>query len=88
MATVNKASLRAQLDALKARSESLCAAGKMDAETRVLFDALLVLFELMMAVLMEKHAPKSRANSSLPASKSPHDETARTRPRAKGKSRR
>ena len=38
-----------------------------------------------MAVFMEKHTPKSSANSSLPASQSPNDETARTRPGAKGK---
>ena len=31
MATVNKASLRTEFDALKARFESLCAAGKMSA---------------------------------------------------------
>ena len=85
MATVNKASLRAEFDALKTRFESRCAAGKMSAEGRALVDALLMLVELMMAVFMEKHTPKSRANSSLPASNSPHDETARTRPGAKGK---
>ena len=85
MATVNKASLRAEFDALKARFESLCAAGKVSAEGRALVDALLMLVELMMAVFMEKHTPKSRANSSLPASNSPHDETARTRPGTKGK---
>ena len=50
-----------------------------------LFDALLMLFEVLMAVFMEKHTPKSSANSSLPASQSPNDETARTRPGAKGK---
>ena len=85
MATVNKASLRTEFDALKARFESLCAAGKMSAESRALFDALLMLFELLMAVFMEKHTPKSSANSSLPASQSPNDATARTRPGAKGK---
>ena len=85
MATVNKSSLRAEFDALKARFESLCAEGKMSAESRALFDALLMLFEVLMAVFMEKHTPKSSANSSLPASQSPNDETARTRPGAKGK---
>ena len=70
MATVNKSSLRAEFDALKARFESLCAAGKMSADSRALFDALLMLFELLMAVFMEKHTPKSSANSSLPASQS------------------
>ena len=85
MVTVNKSSLRAEFDALKARFESLCAAGKMSADSRALFDALLMLFELLMAVFMEKHTPKSSANSSLPASQSPNDDTARTRPGAKGK---
>ena len=85
MATVNKASLRTEFDALKARFESLCAAGKMSAESRALADALLMRFELLTAVFMEKHTPKSRANSSLPASHSPTDTTARSRPGAKGK---
>ena len=52
----------------------------MSAESRALVDALLMLFEVLMAVFMEKHTPKSSANSSLPASQSPNDETARTRP--------
>ena len=82
MATVNQSSLRAEFDALKARFESLCAEGKMSADSRALFDALLMLFEVLMAVFMEKHTPKSSANSSLPASQSPNDNTARTRPGA------
>ena len=85
MATVNKASLRSEFDALNARFESLCAEGKMSAESRALFDALLMLFKVLMAVFMEKHTPKSSANSHLPASQSPDDATARTRPGAKGK---
>ena len=85
MATVNKSSLRAEFDALKARFESLCAEGKMSADSRALFDALLMLFEVLMAVFMEKHTPKGSANSSLPASQSPNDDTARTGPGAKGK---
>ena len=44
-----------------------------------------MLFELLMAVFMEKHTAKSSANSSLPASQSPDDATARSRPGAKGK---
>ena len=85
MATVNQSSLRAEFDALKARFESLCAEGKMSADSRAMVDALLMLFEVLMAVFMEKHTPKSSANSSLPASQSPNDNTARTRPGAKGK---
>ena len=75
MATVNKSSLRAEFDALKARFESLCVEGKMSADSRAVVDALLMLFEVLMAVFMEKHTPKSSANSSLPASQSPNDDT-------------
>ena len=84
MATVNKASLRTEFDALKARFESLCAAGKMSAESRALVDALLMLFELLMAVFMEKHTPKSSANSSLPASLKPQRRHRPLAPRRQG----
>ena len=67
------------------RYEALCAEGKMSVDSRALVDALLMLFEVLIAVFMEKHTPKSSINSSLPASRSPHDETALTRPGAKGK---
>ena len=85
MATVNKASLRTEFDTLKTQFELLCAEGKMSPESRALVDALLMLFKVLMAVFMEKHTPKSPANSGLPPSQSPDDATARTRPGAKGK---
>ena len=71
MATVNRHSLRTEFDALKVRFESLCAEGKMSADSRALVDALVMLFEVLMAVFMERHTPKSSANSSLPASQTP-----------------
>ena len=85
MATVNKASPRSEFDALKGRFEDLCAQGKMSAESRALFDALLMLFQLLMAVFMEKNTPKGSRNSGLPSSQTEPDETARRRPGAKGK---
>ena len=85
MATVNKTALRSEFDALKGRFEELCADGKMSAESRALFDALLMLFELLMAVFMEKNTPKNATNSGLPSSRAEADETARGRPGAKGK---
>ncbi len=42
MVTVNTASLRSEFDALKARFETLCADGAMSAESRALFEALLM----------------------------------------------
>lgn len=85
MARVNKQSLREEFDTLKARFERLCAEGKMAAESRALFQAMLMLFELLMAVFMERATAKDSRNSSLPCSQSPKDETAATQPGANGK---
>ena len=57
----------------------------MSTESRALIDALLMLFELLMAVFMEKHTAKSPATPACPPPQSPNDATARTRPGAKGK---
>ena len=85
MATVNKVSLRTEFDALKARFEALCTDGKMSPEGRALVDALLMLFELLMAVFLEKNTPKSSRNSGLPSSQTGADETARVHTGAQGK---
>ena len=85
MATVNKQSLREEFDTLKARFERLCAEGKMTEDSRTLFQALLMLFEVLMAVFMERRTPKDSRNSGLPSSQTEKDETATTRPGAKGK---
>ena len=68
MASVNKASLREEFEGLKGQFEQLCAEGKMGADSRALFQALLMLFELLMAVFMEKRTAKSSRNSGLPPS--------------------
>ena len=85
MATVNKTSLRTEFQALKARFAALCADGKMSPEGRALFEAMLMLFELLPAVFMEKTTLKGTHNSGLPGSQTDPDETARRRPGVKGK---
>ena len=76
MASVNKASLREEFDTLKGQFEQLCAEGKMGADSRALFQALLMLFELLMAVFMEKRTAKSSRNSGLPPSQTDKDNSA------------
>ena len=76
MASVNQQSLREEFDALKGRFKQLVADGKMAGESRALVEALLMLLELLMAVFMEKHTPKTSANSGKPSSQTPKDETA------------
>ncbi|WP_419643118.1 hypothetical protein [Thiolapillus sp.] len=60
MATVNKQSLREEFDALKGEFERLCASGKMTADSRALFQAMLMLFEVLRVVFMEKRTPKKQ----------------------------
>lgn len=85
MASVNKQSLREEFDALKGRFETLCTGGQMTGESRALFQAMLMLLELLMAVFMEKHTTKDSTNSSKPTSQTPKDETAISRAGSHGK---
>ena len=65
MASVNKQSLREEFATLKGQFERLSAEGKVNAEIRALVQALLMLFELLMAVFMEKTTPKNSSNSGI-----------------------
>ena len=85
MASVNQQSLREEFNALKGRFGQLCTEGKVSAESRALFEALLMLLQVLMAVFMEKHTLKNSANSSRPSSQTQKDETAISRPGAHGK---
>lgn len=85
MPSVNKQSLREEFDTLKARFERLCTEGEMGSESRALFQAMLMLFELLMAVFMEKRTAKDNKNSNKPSSQTDKDDTAASQPGAKGK---
>ena len=76
MASVNKQSLREEFTALKERFGQLSTDGKIGPESRALFEALLLLLSVLMAVFLEKNTPKSSANSSKPSSQTPKDESA------------
>lgn len=85
MAYLNKKSLRDEFDSLKAEFEALSATGKMTTESRVLFKAMLMLFEVLLAVFMEKRTSKDNTNSSLPSSQTSKDDSATQPSGAKGK---
>jgi transposase len=61
----------------------------VSAELRALFEALLLLFELLMAVFLEKTTPKTSRNSGVPPSQTGQDgedpTTPKRRTRAKGR---
>ncbi len=77
MATVNAASLRAQLDDCRARFEAIKRDGKANAETLALIHALFLLLDILVVVFLEKTTRKTSANSGLPPSQTGKDETAR-----------
>ena len=80
MAGVNKQSLREEFATLKGRFAQLSTDGKITAEGRALIEALLMLLQVLMAVFMERHTPKTSTNSSRPSSQTAKDETAISRP--------
>ncbi|MCP4901072.1 MAG: hypothetical protein GY906_29230, partial [bacterium] len=75
MPSVNKQSLREEFEHLKGEFDRLSQGGKVTAEVGDLFRAMIMLFELLIAVFMEKKTKKDNCNSSLPSSQTDKDET-------------
>jgi len=87
MPSLNKQSLREEFDQLKGEFGRLSQEGKITAESHTLFHAMIMLFELLIAVFMERQTKKDTRNSSLPSSQTDPDETS-SRPGPKGKGKR
>ncbi len=84
MPSINKQSLREEFDQLKVKFENLSNEGKVNPETTALFRAMIMLFELLIAVFMEKKTRKNNRNSSIPSSQTGKDRTS-TGANGKGK---
>ncbi len=84
MATMNKTSIREEIERLKQEFEQLCSAGKVSPEIRALMNSMLIIVELILAIFLEKKTPKNSKNSSLPPSQTPKDETAKQKFRKQG----
>lgn len=83
MATVDKTSVRQEVNRLKMEFEQLCSDGKVSSEIRVVMNSLLVVMELILSIFLEKKTRKTSKNSSLPSSQTEKDET--SKPNTKGK---
>ena len=66
MPSVNRQSLREELDTLKGQFERLSATGKVGAEIGALVQALLMLLDLVMAIFMEKTTTTPAAQENGP----------------------
>jgi len=85
MATIDKTSIRQEVDRVKQEFEQLCSDGKASSEIRVVMNSLLVVVELILAIFLEKKTRKNSKNSSLPPSQTQKDETAISNSANKGK---
>ena len=85
MPSVNQQSLREEFDTLKGEFEKLSSEGKITRESRALFQGMLMLLELVLAVFMEKTTKKNGNNSSLPSSQTDKDETSTGQPGSNSK---
>ena len=75
MPSVNKQSVREEFEQIKVRFENLSNEGKIPQETTALFQSMIMLFELLIAVFMEKKTRKNNRNSSIPSSQTDKDRT-------------
>ena len=85
MASLDKSSVREEIDRLKAQFKELDAEGKLAPETRALFSSLLLIVDLILSVFLERQTRKHLRNSSLPSSQSEKDESALGTGGSKGK---
>lgn len=87
MATLDKSSVREEVDHLKAQFEQLSVEGKLTGEAKVLFSSLLLIVDLILSIFLERQTRKTSRNSSLPPSQTDQDDTALP-PGGKGKGKR
>ena len=77
MATVNRESLREQLDLLEEQHRTLRESGSLSKESEALFSSMLLLLKLMCSLFLERTTKKTPKNSHLPSSQSNEDKTAK-----------
>lgn len=76
MGSVDKSSVRAEFDKIKKQFKNLSDSGKISSEAVLLFTSLFTLFEIVLAIFMEKSTRKTKKNSGIPSSQTEEDETA------------
>ena len=59
MATLNKISVREEVDRLKQEFDRLCSDGKVSPEMRAVMSSLLVVVDLILAIFLEKTTRKN-----------------------------
>mgnify|MGYP000861009955 FL=1 len=78
MASIDKQSVRAEFDKIKTSFDEQVKAGKVSTEVATLFNALMMLFNIILSIFMEKTTKKTSANSSIPPSQTTTDKSSTT----------
>lgn len=85
MASINKNSVRDELDRLKSQFEELSSEGSLTRESKILMQSMLTLLNLICAIFLEKNTAKTSDNSSKPSSQTDKDESALSQKGRNGK---
>ena len=78
MPSVNKKSLRDELDFLRAEYDRLSSSEKVSGEVKLLVQGMFMLFEVLVSVFLEKTTKRNFKNSSMPPSQTEKDESSKT----------
>lgn len=78
MATFDKQSVRDEFAKIKASFDEQVKAGKVSTEVAMLFNTMMMLFNLVLSIFMEKTTKKTSKNSSIPPSQTTPDNTSTT----------
>ncbi len=85
MSTVNKKSLREEVERIKTDFNTLVKDKKISGEAHLLFTSMMALINLLVAIFLEKQTKKNSNNSSIPPSQTEKDESSDTKTGTHGK---
>jgi hypothetical protein len=85
MASIDKQSVREEFESVKAEFKRLSSKGNLPQEYHALFNAMIMLFSIVISIFMERTTKKNNKNSSIPSSQTEKDESSKSTSGTKSK---
>ena len=85
MGNINRQSVREEAERIKSEFDRLVANKEINNQSKMLFQSMLILINLLIAIFMEKTTKKDSKNSSKPSSQTEKDDSATTNTITNGK---
>lgn len=85
MASIDKVSVRSEVDKIKEKFHQLNTSGKINDEVSILMNSMLIIIDIILSIFLEKQTKKNSKNSSIPPSQTEKDETALSDSKRKNK---